>query len=213
MKTDDLIALMSESAQPVDTGWLRRATWLCAFAALVATAALVLVTLGARRDLGTVWMTAPVIAKAMLGFSVAAIALTLFQSSLRPGLRAARCLPVVALPLLIVFGFAVLTLAQAPSEQWSGLVLGRNWRACLIAVPLYSLLPLAVLTALAHHGAPTNRRLTGACAGLASAGLATIAYSLHCPDDAAPFLATWYPLAIAVVTGLGALSVPRFLRW
>ncbi len=213
MKTDDLISLMSESARPVDTGWLSRATWFCAFVALVATAGLVLSTLGARRDLGTVWMTVPIFAKATLGFSVAVIALTLFQRSLRPGLRPTRRLPLVALPLFIVFGWAALALAQSPSEQWSGLVLGRNWRACLIALPVYSLLPLAVLTGLARHGATIHRRLTGAFAGLASAGLAIIAYSLHCPDDAAPFLATWYPIAIALVTCLGALVLPRFLRW
>ena len=64
MKTDDLIALMSESARPVDTGWLDRATWLCALAALAATAGLVLFTLGARLDFGTAWASGPVIAKA-----------------------------------------------------------------------------------------------------------------------------------------------------
>lgn len=213
MKTDELIALMSESARPVDTGWLHRATWLRAFMALAVTAGLVLSTLGARRDFGTVWMTAPVLAKAALGLSIAVVALAVFHSSLRPGLRPARRLSIIGLPLVFVVGWAALALSQAPGEQWSTLVFGRNWRACLIAVPLYSLLPLAVLAALARHGAPTDRRLTGACAGLASAGLATMAYSLHCPDDAAPFLATWYPLAIVFVTGLGALCLPRFLRW
>ena len=55
--------------------------------------------------------------------------------------------------------------------------------------------------------------MTGACAGLASAGLATLAYSLHCPDDAAPFLATWYTIAIAAVAAIGAMACPRLLRW
>ena len=57
-----------------------------------------------------------------------------------------------------------------------------------VAVPLYALVPLVILFGLARRGAPVDGRLTGACAGLASAGLATVAYSLHCPDDAAPFL-------------------------
>jgi hypothetical protein len=213
MQTDDLISLMSASNQPVDTGWLRRATWLCALAALAVTAGLVLLTLGARPDLASAWMTLPVIAKAALGASVAAIALALFQSSLRPGLKPARRLPRAAVPLLLAAGWALFTLIQAPVEQWSGLIFGRYWRACLIAVPLYALLPLAVLLLLARRGAPVDGVLTGACAGLASAGLATVAYSLHCPDDAAPFLATWYTLAIAVVTGLGALILPRISRW
>ncbi|MGO4406284.1 NrsF family protein [Bosea sp. RAF48] len=87
-------------------------------------------------------------------------------------------------------GWALLTLMQAPAEQWHALIFGRYWRACLIAVPLYALLPLILLLLLARRGAPVDRVLTGAFAGLASAGLATVAYGLHCPDDTAAFLAT-----------------------
>jgi len=213
MQTEDLISLMSAGNRPVDTGWLRRATWLCALAALSITAGLVLVTLGARPDLASAWMTPPVLAKALLGASVATIALALFQSSLRPGLKPARRLPLVAIPVLLVAVWALLTLALAPPEQWSALTFGRYWRACLIAVPFYALLPLVLLLLLARRGAPVDGTLTGACAGLASAGLATVAYSLHCPDDTVPFLATWYTIAIAFVAGLGALVLPRFLRW
>ncbi|POR48292.1 NrsF family protein [Bosea psychrotolerans] len=213
MQTNDLISLMTASHQPVDTGWLRRATGIAALAALAVTIGLVLVTLGARRDLASAWMTLPVIAKALFGAGVAVIALVLFQRSLRPGLKPARLLPMVVIPLLLVAAWALLTLGQAPVAQWSALVFGRYWRACLIAVPLYALCPLVVLLLLARRGAPTNGRLTGACAGLASAGLAAVAYSLHCPDDTAPFLATWYTLAIAIVTSLGALIFPRLIRW
>lgn len=213
MQTDELISVMTASHRPVDTGWLRRATWLCALCALVATAGLVLLTLGARHDFASAWLTAPVIAKMLLGASVAGLALPLFQRSLRPGLKPARRLPLVLLPLLLAAGWALLVLAQAPAEQWSTLIFGRYWYACLIAVPLYALFPLVVLLLLARRGAPVDGPLTGACAGLASAGLATVAYALHCPDDTAPFLATWYTIAIAAVSALGALIFPRFLRW
>lgn len=213
MQTDDLISLMTASHRPVDTAWLRRAVWLGGVAALAATALLVVLTLGLRPDFARAWLTGPVIAKVLLGASVASIALALFQRSLRPGLRPGRDLPLIALPILLTIAFALCTLAQAPAEQWSALIFGRYWRACLIAVPLYALVPLIVLFGLARRGAPVDGALTGACAGLASAGLATIAYSLHCPDDAAPFLATWYTIAIAAVTGLGALTFPRLLRW
>lgn len=213
MQTNDLISLMSASARPVDTGWLRRATLLCALVALSASVGLVLLTLGARPDFARAWMTLPVIAKATFGASIAAMALVLFQDSLRPGLKPARRLPFVAVPLLVAAGWALLTLAQAPAEQWNALIFGRYWRACLIAVPLYALLPLAVLLLLARRGAPVDGVLTGACAGLASAGLATVAYSLHCPDDTVPFLATWYTIATVIVAALGALTLPRLLRW
>lgn len=213
MQTEDLISLMSASARPVDTVWLRRATWLCALASLSVTAGIVLLTIGARPDLSGAWMTLPVFAKAALGASVAVIALVLFQRSLRPGLKPARGLPFAAVPLALVLGWALVTLAQAQADQWSALIFGRYWRACLTYVPVYALCPLVVLVALARRGAPVDGVLTGACAGLASAGLATVAYSLHCPDDTVPFLATWYTIAIAMVTGLGALALPPFLRW
>ena len=80
-------------------------------------------------------------------------------------------------------------------------------------MPLYAFVPLVALYGFARRGAPVDGMLTGACAGLAAAGLATLAYSLHCPDDTAPFLATWYTIAIAAVTGIGALVFPRLLRW
>jgi hypothetical protein len=213
MQTDDLIAVMTAGQRRVDTGWLRRASWLCALAALALTAVLVVLVLGARPDFASAWLTPPVMAKALLGASVASIALVLFQRSLRPGLKPGKSLPLVAIPIVLVVAWALTTLAQAPAEQWSALVFGRYWRACLIWVSLYALVPLVVLFGLARRGAPVDGRLTGACAGLASAGLATLAYSLHCPDDTAPFLATWYTIAIAAVTGLGALIFPRLLRW
>jgi hypothetical protein len=213
MQTDDLISVMTASHQPVDTGSLRRATWLAALAALAITIGLVLLTLGSRPDLAKAWMTQPVLAKVLLGASVATIALVLFQRSLRPGLKAARYLPLVGVPPALAGGWALLTLAQAPVEQWSALIFGRYWHACLIAVPLYAICPFLVLLVLARRGAPVDGRLTGVCAGFASAGLAIIAYSVHCPDDTAPFLATWYVLAIAIVTGIGALAFPRLVRW
>ncbi|WP_054210079.1 NrsF family protein [Bosea vaviloviae] len=213
MKTDDLISLMTASSRPVDTRWLSRATWLSALIALVATASLVLLTLGVRRDMASAWMTLPVIAKVLLGASIAAVALSVFQSSLRPGLKPARLLWLMAVPLALTAGWAFISLSQAPVDQWGTLTFGRSWRACLIAVPLYAMCPFVVLLALARRGAPINGHLTGLCAGLASAGLATIAYSLHCPDDAAPFLGSWYPLAMAATAGLGALILPRVVRW
>lgn len=213
MQTDELITLMTASHRPVDSGRLRRATWLAAAAALGLTMLLLVLTLGARRDLGTALMTLPVIAKLLFGAGVAAVALVLFEQSLRPGLKPRRLLPLALVPVALIAAFAVLTLAHAPAEHWSALTFGRYWRDCLFNVPLYALLPLFVLLLLARRGAPVDGRLTAACAGLASGGLAAVAYALHCPDDTIPFLATWYTLAIAGVTGFAALALPRLLRW
>ncbi|CAN7635635.1 NrsF family protein [Bosea sp. LjRoot237] len=213
MKTDELITLMAAGHQPVDTGQLRRATWLTTLVALAATAVLLVNTLGARPDLAQAIVTMPVIAKLLFGGSIAVVSLILFQQSLRPGLKPRRRLPAVAIPVALVVTWAAFTLAQAPTAQWGTLTFGRYWDSCLVYVFAYSMIPLLGLLLLARRGAPVDSTLTGASAGLASAGLATVAYALHCPDDAAPFLATWYTIAMVLVSGLAALVLPRFLRW
>ncbi|HEY5797278.1 MAG TPA: DUF1109 domain-containing protein [Bosea sp. (in: a-proteobacteria)] len=213
MRTDDLISLMSASSQPVDTGWLRRGTWLAALAALVLSVTLLVFTIGVRSNLAGAIVTMPVIAKILFGAGIATIALILFQRSLHPGLKPKRLLPLVAIPVGLVAAWALLTLAQAPAEQWQALVFGRHWRSCLFNVPLYAMGPLVVFLWLARRGAPVDPTLTGLCAGLASAGLSVVAYALHCPDDTIPFLATWYTLAVAMVSVFAALVFPRLLRW
>ena len=46
-----------------------------------------------------------------------------------------------------------------------------------------------------------------------SGGIAATFYAAHCPDDSPLFVAVWYPLAIAILTGLGALAGRFSLRW
>ena len=46
-----------------------------------------------------------------------------------------------------------------------------------------------------------------------AAVVATAVYALHCPEMAAPFLATWYLAGMLIPTVAGALLGPRLLRW
>lgn len=213
MKTDDLVAVLATDAGPVDTAGLTRGTGLIALAGLVLTAVALVLTLGLRTDLAAVLATPPVLAKFALGGSVAAFALVAFQRSLRPGRAASGALALVVLPLAAIVAWALVTLAGRPSGDWAGLVFGKTWGACVVFVTLYAMLPFVALLAIARRGAPVNPRLSGLAAGIGAAGLATIAYALHCPEDAVPFIAAWYPLAMAIAAGLGALAGPRLLRW
>ena len=45
------------------------------------------------------------------------------------------------------------------------------------------------------------------------AGLAATFYAAHCTDDSPLFVATWYPLAIAMLAIAGALAGRLFVRW
>jgi hypothetical protein len=61
--------------------------------------------------------------------------------------------------------------------------------------------------------APTRLRLAGAAGGLAAGAAGALVYTLHCPELAAPFLASWYVLGMLIPTAAGALLGPRLLRW
>jgi len=92
-------------------------------------------------------------------------------------------------------------------------LVGNNSKVCMTAVPLMAL-PLLVAALIGlRHGAPTRPAITGAMAGLLSAGLAATLYASHCEDDSPLFVATWYTIATAMVTAIGALLGSRVLRF
>ena len=117
---------------------------------------------------------------------------------------------------LIVLAMLALGAAQIVSAAPAGrltLWLGHTWKVCsplilLLAVPIY-----ACLVAAIRRLAPTRLSLAGAGAGFAAGALAATLYGLHCPEQAAAFVATWYTLGIAAATALGAMSGRRLLRW
>jgi hypothetical protein len=92
-------------------------------------------------------------------------------------------------------------------------LIGSNSRVCMTAIPLMSLPLLAAALIGLRHGAPARPAVAGAIAGLLSAGLAATLYASHCPDDSPLFVATWYTIATAMVTAVGALAGSRVLRF
>jgi hypothetical protein len=92
-------------------------------------------------------------------------------------------------------------------------LVGSNSKVCMTAIPLMSL-PLLIASLLGlRHGAPAKPAVAGAVAGLVSAGLAATLYASHCTDDSPLFVATWYTIAAALVTAIGALIGSRMLRF
>jgi hypothetical protein len=50
-------------------------------------------------------------------------------------------------------------------------------------------------------------------AGLGASGIAATLYATNCADDSPLFIATWFSLAILVVTVAGYLTGRRLLAW
>ena len=92
-------------------------------------------------------------------------------------------------------------------------LVGQNSRVCMTAIPAMSLPLLAAALIALRHGAPTRPALAGAIAGLLSAGIAATFYASHCTDDSPLFVVTWYTIATALVTAIGALAGSRVLRF
>jgi len=102
---------------------------------------------------------------------------------------------------------------MAPAMPMTMRLVGKNSRACLMAIPAMSLPLLAGALFGLRHGAPSRPALAGALAGLLSAGLAATLYASHCTDDSPLFVATWYTIATAIVTAIGAFAGSKVFRY
>lgn len=102
---------------------------------------------------------------------------------------------------------------MAPAMPMTMRLVGKNSRWCMSAIPAMSMPLLAGALFGLRHGAPSRPALAGALAGLLSAGLAATLYASHCTDDSPLFVATWYTIATAIVTAIGAAVGSRVLRY
>jgi hypothetical protein len=115
-------------------------------------------------------------------------------------------------PFILVIAIVAEMMLPQRTSMMARLV-GRNSMLCLSAIPVLSLPILAATLLALRHGAPAQPALAGALAGLLSAGLAATLYAAHCVDDSPLFVATWYTLATAMVTAIGALAGARWLKY
>lgn len=211
--TGDLIGRLSEDLSPRRGNLVARRLGLAlAFggaAALVGVAA----TLGLNRHMATAATHAIFWIKLAYAGAVAAIGAWSVERIARPGGSAGRRLPLLAAPILALAGLASVRLLAASPEDRVRLVLGHSASVC----PWYILLtsvPILIGLVWALRGlAPTRLRTAGAVAGVTAGGLGACVYCLHCPENAAPFVAIWYSLGMAASGLLGAFLGPRVLRW
>jgi hypothetical protein len=146
-----------------------------------------------------------------LTLAIPAIAISLHLSRPEASLRGWAWLLLIPAGLLVA-GISGEMMMPQRLPMMTRLV-GSNSRICLTAIPLMSLPLLAAALIGLRHGAPTRPAVTGAIAGLLSAGLAATLYASHCTDDSPLFVATWYTVATALVTAIGALAGPKVLKF
>ena len=212
METDQLIRTLA-----ADSAYRARPVGMVLALALLAAApvsmAIFFASLGVRPDLMSAMHNPFFDLKfaVTLALAISAIAVGLHLSRPQASLRGWAWLLLIPAGLL-AGGIASEMMLPQRLPMMTRLI-GSNSRVCLTAIPLISLPLLAGALIGLRHGAPTRPAVTGAIAGLLSAGLAATLYASHCTDDSPLFVATWYTIGAALVAAIGALAGSRMLRF
>jgi hypothetical protein len=213
MRTADLIELLARDVRATRPGAVNRTLLAALVAGGLVTLALVALGLHCQPLLAAAqqpwfWMKAT-----YTSLLTVAGAIILRRLSV-PGTRVGAAPRLAGLIILAMLALGAGQVFLAAPAGRVALWLGHTWKVCsplilLLAVPIYAFL----VAAIRRRFAPTRPALTGAAAGLAAGALAATLYGLHCPEQAAAFVATWYTLGIAAAAALGAIAGGRLLRW
>jgi hypothetical protein len=212
MDTDQLIRSLaadnSHRARPV--GFVLA---LALLAAAPVSVALFFAELGVRPDVMTAMRNPFFDLKfaVTLALAISAIAVSLHLSRPEASLRGWAWLLLIPVGLLIAGMTGEMMMPQRLPMMMR--LMGKNTSTCLTSIPLMALPLLAAALFGLRHGATARPAITGAIAGLLSAGLAATLYASHCTDDSPLFVAAWYTIATAMVAAVGALVGSRVLRF
>jgi hypothetical protein len=212
MKTDQLITALAADADSVERP-IGRTLAIAVAGGAVGAVILFAVMLGTRPD-ALASLTSPrFLFKFVITLSLLASAFGLVWNLARPGaVPIGWLLALAVVPVLLAVGSVAEMLAVPPAE-WGRRLAGSNSGMCVILIPMLSAIPFAALLFALRKGAPSRPMLTGAVAGLVSAGIGATLYATHCPDDSPLFVATWYVIAAGFMAMLGAAIGERLLRW
>ena len=213
MNTDDLIRQLASDTRPVGRNSVARRLAIGIVAGGIASALLILASIGVRPDLGTAMQGASFWVKWGYTLSLSIAALMMTAQLARPDSGRLRGLWALGIPVLLLAAIGLLELARTPSSQWLVMWLGHSWKSYPWLVLSLSAPIFAGLLWSFRRLAPTRLRAAGAAAGLSAGAFAATVYCIHCPEVSAIFVLTWYSLGILLATLVGMLVGPRLLRW
>ncbi|MBL6854165.1 MAG: DUF1109 domain-containing protein [Alphaproteobacteria bacterium] len=213
MKTDDLISALSTDLERAP----RHAVGFRLSIALAVGIAVSFVAmwlwLGPRPDMMPAMATPMFWMKLVYALSIAAFGFGLADRLARPDGQGGVWRTLLFLPLAFMIVMALYRYVQAPPEQHMAMLLGGSWTVCARNIVLLSLPVFAALFWSLRDLAPTRLTAAGATAGVLAGAVGTFIYAFHCTESAAPFVAIWYTLGMAVMGALGAVLGRFLLRW
>lgn len=213
MRTDALIAMLARGPVAVDPAPARRRLAIAVAGGTLAALLITVGLLGARDDLVAALADPMVWIKLGTSVALAAFAAPLALRLGHPGTATGRRAWGLAIPALALWALAAIALWRVPPGERVALLLGQSWATCPWLIAALSMPSFALLLWAARAMAPVRPRMAGACAGLLAGAIGAAAYSVHCPEGAAPFVATWYLAGIALPALAGAVVGARLLRW
>lgn len=212
MDTNELIKVLAADTRRPDVS-LPALWWGAAALAIALAAAMFLVLLGPRPDIAAAAETPRFLLKFVVTMTLAASAFEIARGLSRPGEGWRVAAPYLAGAPALLAAALLVELLLVPPGAWPARLVGTNSMVCLTYIPLIGIGPLAVFIVALRHGAPTKPALAGAVAGLLAGGIAATFYAAHCTDDSPLFVATWYPIAVAMLSLIGSVAADRFARW
>ena len=212
MRTDDLIAILSDDLAPAQRGIVMRWLLLGLAAGTVVSIVLMLTILKPRADLHQAMATPAFWMKIVYTAVLALLGLVVLQRQARAGADSRHALYALGVPVVALIVLAAVQMS-APEADNAALIMGHTWMVCpwlivALALPLFAALFLALRSL-----APTRLAFAGAAAGLVAGSAAATVYGFHCHEQAAPFILIWYTLGIAVCAAIGAVFGRWMLRW
>jgi hypothetical protein len=212
MRTDELIAHLSDGLVPVRQGALARQTALGVSLGFLLSAILMLAWLGLRADFDGAIVSFGLWMKLAYSLALAAFALWALTRLGRPGNDARLPLLLLALPVAVLSILSAVEMA-APGADRLGLVMGRSSDVCALNILACALPLLAAAFWVLRRMAPTHLSLAGAAAGLFAGAAGAFVYGFHCTEATAPFVLVWYTLGMGLAAATGAVLGRWLLRW
>jgi len=213
MKTDDLINMLASGPDVLaPTLPVRRFVLFISLGVLVSIVMMV-TFLGLRPNLAALAMLPAFWIKILFVTTLAGAGWIASVRLTLPGSRTDMLPILIAVPILLIWSAAAISLIDAAPQERTQLFWGSTWRYCPFLIAALSLPIFVAILEVMRNLAPTRLRLAGLAAGLAAGATAATVYSLHCPEIEAPFIGFWYLLGILIPSGAGALIGPRILRW
>ena len=210
MTTGQLIDLLIKDLKPE---WsFNRIVLLAMGMGILIAASAFLVGVGFRADLAEALHSWRVLLKFVLTGTLAVSTTGMLSDLGRPNGAPEGWSWAAAVAPLLLAGAIAIELAMEPEAKWLARLVGHNSRTCLTVTPLLSVGPLLCFLVALRTGAPRAPGFAGAIAGAAASGIGATFYAANCTDSPL-FVATWYPLAILLVSATGYFGGRLLLRW